>query len=232
MRGAQIILVARIPGDETDYVMGELVVGRPALQVKTAVSIPLDLVSVMSLLYRAVPGSGLDRWLIGARRALPEQLQQDLDVLHGFSGRLLYYMEEPIMRFEPLREDRAGSSIDDLLWFLGELQPEEFRQMAIRALDRVHQDLGTGLAAPAPEEEGAWYRYVEPGLTTADAAEVVALVRDPEALQGRTMRLIRGIWDSVWRRIRASPAGAGRSRTYRPGRGQPRIRDGVCRADR
>ena len=108
--------------------MGELVVGRPALQVRTAVSIPLDMVSVMSLLYRAVPGSGLDRWLIAARRASPAQLQEDLDLLHGFSGRLLYYMEEPIMRFEPLREDRVDASIDDLLWFLGELDADEYRR--------------------------------------------------------------------------------------------------------
>lgn len=179
--------------------MGELVVGRPALQVRTAVSVPLDMVSVMSLLYRAVPGSGLDRWLIMARRALPRQLQEDLDLLHGFSGRLLYYMEEPVMRFEPLREDRVGASVDDLLWFLGEQEPEAFRQMAIHALDRVHQDLGTGLAAPSLSEETAWYRYVEPGLTTADAAEVVALIRDADALKWRTMRLIRGIWDTVYK---------------------------------
>lgn len=179
--------------------MGELVVGRPALQVKTAVSVPLDMVSVMSLLYRAVPGSGLDRWLIAARRKLPRQLQEDLDVLHGFSGRLLYYMEEPIMRFEPLRDERIGSTIDDLLWFLGELDADEYRLMATRALDRVHQDLGTGLAAPSLAEESAWYRYVEPGLTTADASEVVSLIRDPEQLKSRTMRLIRGIWDSVYK---------------------------------
>lgn len=184
---------------ETDLVMGELVVGRPALQVKTAVSIPLDMISVMSLLYRAVPGSGLDRWLIAARRALPRQLQEDLDLLHGFSGRLLYYMEEPIMRFDPLREDRVGASIDDLMGFLGELDAGEYREMAVRALDRVHQDLGTGLAAPALQEEGAWYRYVEPGLTTADAGAVVKLIRDPEGLKWRTMRLIRGVWDSVYR---------------------------------
>ncbi len=179
--------------------MGELVVGRPALQVKSAVSIPLDLVSVMSLLYRAVPGSGLDRWLIAARRRLPYELQEDLDLLHGFSGRLLYYMEEPIMRFDPLREDRVNATVDDLLEFLGSLEPEEFRCMAIRALDRVHQDLGTGLAAPGPDEEAAWYRYVEPGLTTASADEVVALIRDPEQLEQRTIRLIRGIWDTVYR---------------------------------
>lgn len=179
--------------------MGELVVGRPALQVRTAVSIPLDMVSVMSLLYRAVPGSGLDRWLVAARRALPQQIQEDLDVLHGFSGRLLYYMEEPIMRFQPLREDRLSASIDDLLWFLGEQPAHDYREMAISALDRVHQDLGTGLAAPGLDEEGAWFRYVEPGLTTADAATVVQLIRDPEQLKWRTMRLIRGVWDAVYR---------------------------------
>ncbi len=184
---------------ETDLFMGELVVGRPALQVRTAISIPLDMVSVMSLLYRAVPGSGLDRWLIAARRALPRQLQEDLDVLHGFSGRLLYYMEEPIMRFDPLREDRLPASIDDLLWFLGELPAQDYREMAIGALDRVHQDLGTGLAAPSLDEENAWYRYVEPGLTTADAADVVHLIRDPDQLKWRTMRLIRGVWDAVYR---------------------------------
>ena len=52
--------------------MGELVAGQPALRIETAVSLPLDLVSVLSLLYRAVPGSGLDPWLIEARRRLPD----------------------------------------------------------------------------------------------------------------------------------------------------------------
>ncbi|HYJ12509.1 MAG TPA: metalloregulator ArsR/SmtB family transcription factor [Thermomicrobiales bacterium] len=179
--------------------MGELVVGRPALQVRSAVSIPLDMVSVMSLLYRSVPGSGLDRWLIAARRRLPYDLQEDLDLLHGFSGRLLYYMEEPIMRFDPLREDRVDASIDDLLWFLGELDADEFRTMAIRALDRVHMDLGTGLVPPSSGDDVAWYRYVEPGLTTATSEEVVALLRHPETLKERTKRLIRGIWDTVYR---------------------------------
>jgi len=179
--------------------MGELVVGRPALQVKSAMSVALDMVSVMSLLYRAVPGSGLDSWLVQTRRNLSWDLQEDLDLLHGFSGRLLYYMEEPIMRFEPLREDRVDASIDDLLWFLGELDASEYREMAIRALDRVHQDLGTGLVAPTNDEDAAWYRYVEPGLTTADAGDVVAMIQQPELLKERTSRLIRGVWESAYR---------------------------------
>ena len=179
--------------------MGELVVGRPALQVKTALSIPLDVVSIMSLLYRAVPGSGLDPWLIATRRSLPRQLQEDLDLLHGFSGRLLYYMEEPVMWFEPLREDRRDATIDDLLDYLDGLEPVTFRDMAVHAIDRVHRDLGTGLVAPANGDEVAWRRYIEPGLTTADADEVVALMLEPETLKTRTARLIQGVWSSVYK---------------------------------
>jgi DNA-binding transcriptional ArsR family regulator len=178
--------------------MGELVVGRPALQVKTALSIPLDMTSVMSLLYRAVPGSGLDPWLVSVRRALPRQLQEDLDLLHGFSGRLLYYMEEPVMAFEPLREDRIDASVDDLIAFLDGLEPMDFRSLAIRAIDRAHRDLGTELAAPSQEDEVEWRRYLEPVLTTADATEALELMLHPELLKMRTIRLIRGIWDSFY----------------------------------
>lgn len=178
--------------------MGELVIGRPALQVKTAVSIPLDMVSIMSLLYRAVPGSGLDRRLVDARRALPRKLQEDLDLLHGFSGRLLYYMEEPIMWFDPLRDDHVDAGIVKLLDFLTALDAGQYRSMAVHAFDRVHMDLGTGLTAPACDEESAWRRYIEPGLTTADADDVLQLVMQPEVLKERTIRLIRGIWDHVY----------------------------------
>lgn len=178
--------------------MGELVVGRPALQVRTALSVPLDLTSIMSLLYRAVPGSGLDPWLVSMRRALPRQLQEDLDLLHGFSGRLLYYMEEPVMTFEPLRPDRVDATIDDLIAFLEGLEPSAFRTMAIRAIDRAHNDLGTEFAAPLHDDEVEWRRYLEPVLTTADTGDALELMLRPELLKMRSIRLIRGIWDSFY----------------------------------
>ena len=113
--------------------MGELVAGTPALVLTTAVSLPLDLVSALSLLYRAVPGSGLDPWLIATRRQLPAALQADLDLLHGFSGRLLYYVEEPVLRFEPLRPDHLDAGFDELLAFLDGLPPAAYRVMVIHA---------------------------------------------------------------------------------------------------
>lgn len=178
--------------------MGELVVGRPALQVKTALSIPLDMVSIMSLLYRAVPGSGLDPWLISTRRALPRQLQDDLDLLHGFSGRLLYYMEEPVMAFEPLREDRLDAGVDDLVAFLEGQEPDQFREYATKAIDRAHRDLGSELAAPVDNNETEWRRYIQPVLTTADSSEVLELLLHPENLKERTIRLIKTLWDSFY----------------------------------
>jgi DNA-binding transcriptional ArsR family regulator len=163
--------------------------------VTAAASLPLDMVSVMSLLYRAVPGSGLDPWLIATRRELPGQLQHDLDLLHGFSGRLLYYMEEPIMRFEPLRDDRLDATIEDLLGFLESLPADAYREMAERAIGRVHQDLATGLAAPSGDDELEWRRFIEPAITTANGDEVLRLALDSDLLKSRTLRLIRGVWE-------------------------------------
>jgi len=176
--------------------MGELVVGRPALKLNYVVSLPLDLVSVMSLLYRAVPGGGLDPWLVTTRKSFPDELRADLDLLHGFSGRLLYYMEEPVMRFGPLRPNRIQAGINDLMSFLRALPAAEYLDMVANSLERVHRDLGTGLVTPGWGDERAWRIYVEPALTTACADEVMSLLAKPETLKARTIGLIQGIWEA------------------------------------
>jgi len=178
--------------------MGELVVGRPALKLNYVVSAPLDMVSVMSLLYRAVPGSGLDPWLVTTRRSLSPELRQDLDLLHGFSGRLLYYMEEPVMRFDPLRADHLASSVDDLIAFLHDLPADEFGEMVWNALERVHRDLGTGMTAPDRSSEASCRSFIEPALTTAMADDVLAMLDDVETLKARTIRLLQGVWDEAY----------------------------------
>src|SRR3954452_17451282 len=109
--------------------VGNLVAGQPALRIETAVSLPLDMVSVLSLLFRAVPGSDLDPWLVDARRRLPDSVRADLDLLHGFSGRLLYYPEEPVMCFAPLRPDRRDARFDELQAFMEGVPPDQYRDM-------------------------------------------------------------------------------------------------------
>jgi DNA-binding transcriptional ArsR family regulator len=176
--------------------MGELVVGRPAFQLKYELSIPVLLVSYMSLVYRAVPGSGLNPSLIAARKALSDPIQSDLDLLHGFSGRLLYYMEEPTMRFEPMRPERKNASFADFKAFLTVLPPEAYREMAIHSIQRVHADLQTGAKVPPIDDPRAWREFVLPALTTASPEDVYALILDPADLKRRTVGLIQSVWDA------------------------------------
>jgi DNA-binding transcriptional ArsR family regulator len=182
--------------------MGNLVAGQPALRIETAVSLPLDMISVLSLIYRAVPSSDLDPWLVGARRRLPGSVREDLDLLHGFSGRLLYYPEEPVMRFEPLRPDRLEATCDDLLAFMAGIPAGEYREMVAHALQRVYADLE--LRWRPPTDEQSWIRALAPGLTTTPLADVLALIDDPDQLKERTIALYEGVWDAVYKEARAA----------------------------
>src|SRR5215210_2833318 len=174
--------------------MGDLVAGQPALRIETVVSLPLDMISVLSLLYRAVPGSDLDPWLVGARRRLPETVRADLDLLHGFSGRLLYFPEEPVMRFAPLRPDRLNASFDELRAFMEEVPADEYRAMVGHALQRVHSDLE--LRWRTPDDEESWARSLAPALTTTPLADVLPLIADPAQLKRRTIDLYQDVWQT------------------------------------
>src|SRR5215210_1787803 len=182
--------------------MGDLVAGQPALRIETVVSLPLDMISVLSLLYRAVPGSDLDPWLVGARRRLPEPVRTDLDLLHGFSGRLLYYPEEPVMRFEPLRPERLDASFEDLRAFMAAIPAVDYCDMVGHALERVYADLEIRWRAPTDEE--SWARALAPALTTTSLADVLALIADPAQLKRRTITLYEGVWRAVYADARAT----------------------------
>lgn len=175
--------------------MGELVAGSPALRITTAVSLPLNLVSMLSLLYRAVPGSELDPWLIAARRGLPPDLKETIDLLHGFSGRMLYYVEEPVMRFHPLRADHLDATFDDLMTYMQGEPPEAYQEMAAHALYRVHRDLGRTLPRLDPGDEAAWRRALELTVTTTYPDDILPLILEPAELKKRTIDLFQGLWD-------------------------------------
>lgn len=182
--------------------MGDLVAGQPALQIETDVSLPLDFVSFLSLLHRAVPGSGLDPYLIAARERLSDGARCGLDLLHGFSGPLLYYPEEPVMRFAPLRSDRRDASFEQLRAFIAALPPAAFVEMAAHALQRVHADLE--LRWQPPSDEQSWRRALVPALTTARLDDVLALIADPDELKRRTLGMFDCLWEDVYRAARAA----------------------------
>jgi DNA-binding transcriptional ArsR family regulator len=103
------------------------------------------------------------------------------------------------MRFEPARPDRIDAGIDDLLAFLESVVPDDFQEMAVNAVERVHRDLGTGLRAPDLADTASWRMFLQAGLTTASIDDAMELVTDAGELKRRTIALIQGIWEVAYR---------------------------------
>lgn len=174
--------------------MGELLVGRPALKLDVAISVPLDLTSVISLVFRATDGRRFERWLVEARKALGTEWEHDLDTLLGFSGRLLYYVEELLMSFDPFRPEHREAGFEAFIAHLRRLPAWAYRSMAIQAMLRVYLDRGALETPPESDDPAVWRAFFEPGITRADIDEVVRLVLAPEQLKERTVRLLERFW--------------------------------------
>lgn len=181
--------------------MGQLIVGRPAPKQLFAVSAPLELTSAISLTFRAasaaesdVADPGFDHWLVDAWRSLDAGLRHDLDLLLGFSGRLLYYIEELLFAFEALTPDRLDASFDEYLSFLDSLPPTRFQEMAANALVRIYRDRGLNESPPTSDNANDWRMFLRPGITRANIDEAAALVTSPGQLKLRTLALLDGFW--------------------------------------
>jgi ArsR family transcriptional regulator len=165
------------------------------------VSAPLELTSAISLTFRAasaaesdVEDPGFDRWLVDAWRSLDAGLRHDLDLLLGFSGRLLYYIEELLFAFDALNPDRLDASFDEYLAFLKLQPPQRYQDMAANALVRIYRDRGLNESPPATDDPSEWRMFLRPGITRASVDEAAALVTSPEQLKLRTLALLEGFW--------------------------------------
>jgi DNA-binding transcriptional ArsR family regulator len=185
--------------------MGELVVGRPVLKHLFVVSAPLVLTSAISLTFRAAaangddPPPGFDPWLIDARRSLDAGLRHDLDLLLGFSGRLIYYIEELLFSFDALEPDRIDASYDEYLAHLESLPATAYQRMASNALMRVYRDRGVVETPPDNDDPAEWRMFLRPGITRADLDEAASLLTSPAHLRERTIALVDRFWQQCYR---------------------------------
>jgi len=184
--------------------MGDLVVGQPALSIRTSISLPLDLVSILSLLFRAGYNPEIDPWVQEARRNLPDSVKSDLDLLHGFSGRMLFYPEEPAMQFEPLTSAHEPATFSEFLDHLEQLPPASYLSMVEHALQRYYETLERRW--PGIDDCDSWSRLLAPALTSARLDDVLALVRNPAELKSRTINMYEGVWNHAYREERALQA--------------------------
>lgn len=186
--------------------MGDLIVGRPAAKQLFAVSAPLELTSAISLAFRAggadegAADPGFDPWLLDAHRALDAGLRHDLKLLLGFSGRLLYYVEELLFSFDPLNPDRLDATYDEYFQHLTRLRPEAFQRMAAESVVRVYDDRGVTETPPEGDDPSEWRVFLWPGITRADVDEAAALITSPQQLKLRTLALYDGFWRQAYER--------------------------------
>lgn len=182
--------------------MGQLILGRPAPRQIVAVSAPLEFTSAISLTFRAARAAeaapdvsaGFDAWLSDAWRSLDAGLQHDLNLILGFSGRLLYYIEELLFAFDPLQPDRLDATFDDYFAVLEALPASRFQEMAARAVLRVYRDRGLNESPPDNDDASDWRMFVRPSITHASPDEVAALLTSPDQLRRRTLALLDGFW--------------------------------------
>lgn len=183
--------------------MGQLIVGRPAPRQYVAVSAPLALTSAISLTFRAGYAADqgettLDPWLVDSWRALDDDLRHDLTLLLGFSGRLLYYIEELLFAFDALAPEHLNASFDDYLACLRGLPAAQFKEMAAESVVRLYRDRGLLEAPPKDDDPHDWRMFLRPGITGANIDEAVSLVISPGQLKLRTLALLEGFWRDVF----------------------------------
>jgi len=174
--------------------MGELILSRPALKLEFAVSVPLDLTSAISLVYRATDPRRFDPWLVEARQSLDSQVQHDLDTVLGFSGRLLYFVEELLMSFNPFEPTQLEADFTAYIGHLRSLPAWAYQSMMAQSLLRVYRDRGVTEAPPESRDPAAWRAFIEPGITRADLNEVADLALAPEQLKARTVSMLERFW--------------------------------------
>jgi DNA-binding transcriptional ArsR family regulator len=154
--------------------------------------------------YRAVSRDGdpvlhsVDPWFVEARGKLSPEVQHDLDLLLGFSGRLLYYAEELVFSFDAHEPDRLDASYDEYHQHLLDLPAIAYQRMAANAVQRYYRDHDTPHAPPENGSPAEWTEYLKGAVISGDLAELVELITTPQELKNRSLRLIEEFWNTCY----------------------------------
>jgi DNA-binding transcriptional ArsR family regulator len=185
--------------------MGELLVGRPVLRQVVAVSTPLVLTSAISMTYRAIGRDGdavlpsVDSWFVEARSKLSPDVQHDLDLLFGFSGQLLYYVEELVFSFDAHEPDHLDATYDEYHQHLLDLPAIAYQRMAANAVQRLYRDRDAPLDPPENGAPVDWRDFLEGAVISGNLDELAELITTPRELKDRTLRLIEEFWEVCYK---------------------------------
>ena len=174
------------------------------LRQVVAVSAPLVLTSAISMTYRAISRDGdpvmpsVDPWFVQAREQLSPEVQHDLDLLLGFSGRLLYYAEELVFSFDAHEPDRLDASYEEYHQHLLELPAIAYQRMAANAVQRYYRDQATPQDPPENGSPLVWREFLAGAVISGDLDELVDLITNPQELKNRSLRMIEEFWTTCY----------------------------------
>ncbi len=179
--------------------MAELIAARSPLQVTFVNSLPLNVLLTMALVPTADQFEGLDEWLRNAAAALPVERRRELDLLTGFPGGYMRFVEAIAARLLPLHGEAEQGVFADLLSRLEALSVEDFQALALQSLRR------------GPLRDGTMAEELlrDPGHLAAalainshlDGASAAALVLDPADLRSRFLEALAHFWGGVYQPV-------------------------------
>ena len=155
--------------------------------------------------YRAVSRDGdpvlpsVDPWFVEARSRLSAEVEHDLDLLLGFSGQLLYYVEELVFSFDAHEPDRLDATFDEYFQHLRDLPAIAYQRMAANAVQRYYRDHATPMDPPENGTDPAWRDFLQGAVISGNLDELVDLITSPQALKDRSLRLIDEFWNVCYK---------------------------------
>lgn len=176
--------------------MPGLVVAKSLPQVRFSVSLPLSLVSTMSLICATPHFEGLDAWLSETRQRLAPASLDEMSLVLGFSGRFQRFAEEV---YATLLAGDIALSYEAFMSWLRALPGEIYVEMAHRALAKG------GKPPLQPEEVQALLQdstALAEHLCLADLkvdlGAALSLLQDLAQLRPRFIAVVGRFWREVY----------------------------------
>jgi DNA-binding transcriptional ArsR family regulator len=177
--------------------MTELVTTKSLPQAEFVVSLPLGLLSAMSLTCATPHFEGLDVWLLEARQRLAPEFLQEMASVLGFPGRFQRFTEQVYLTL--LAEDPV-LGYEDFLQRLRALPAEAYVRMAHRALAQgARPALPVDQARALLDDPEALAAHLEQAHLLVDPAAAQATLADLASLKPRLIAVVERFWTEVYR---------------------------------
>lgn len=176
--------------------MPELIPSKSLPQAEFIVSMPLGLLSTMSLICAAPHFEGLDPWLTEKRRDLPPPYLDEMSRILGFPGHFQRFTEEICAA---VLADNPQQSYPTFLEKLRALPDGAYIEMAQRAL-------GKGVDPPLPlpavqqllSNPSALAEHLRQIELKIEPAEALEALQDLNGLKARFIAVVERFWKEVY----------------------------------